>query len=254
MPLSVSQILLRAKELEIQELKRLDVYIQLTGMLGHMVHALQSERGASSIYLASSGKRFIKNRQNLIAESETIAALLLANIEQDLEQEKFNSAKIVSLMAWTILGLEAMPALRESITDQRITGDESVAAFNRVIAGLISLIFELADVGGDPDISRLMVSLFYLIEGKEMAGRERATGALAFGSGVCQSELKQQFLHLIDAQERSFRILLEFADDTLASHWHDMESTPCNSKLMQMRQIIHNTTPDTPIDSELSDT
>ncbi|MEZ5600036.1 MAG: hypothetical protein R3F36_03050 [Candidatus Competibacteraceae bacterium] len=49
-PSSVSDIVLLAKRLEIDELKHLQSRAHLVGVISHMVHALQAERGASSIY------------------------------------------------------------------------------------------------------------------------------------------------------------------------------------------------------------
>ncbi len=253
MKISATQLILRAKQREILELKRLNNRVRLAGILGHMVHVLQSERGASSIYLASSGKRFNITRNKLIEESEAVTTLLLEEIEQELDNSSFYSSKIVSLMAWAILGLEAMPELRTSITRHNISGFESVAAFSRMISGLIALIFELADAGVDPEISRLLVSLFYLIDGKEMAGQERANGALAFAAGTCDTQLQQRILHLIDAQQRSLRIFLEFSDKSLSEQWRKLENTTCIEQLEQMRELIRHTDAQTSLDSDISD-
>jgi len=72
MALTVSDIVLAAKQLEIEELKRLQSRSHLVGVISHLIHALQAERGASSIYLASSGKRFGETRRKLIGESQAV--------------------------------------------------------------------------------------------------------------------------------------------------------------------------------------
>ena len=84
MPLSVPYIVLLAKQLEIEELKRLKARSQLVGVIGHMIHVLQSERGASSIYLASAGKRFETTRLELIGESEAVEKELRKIFENEL--------------------------------------------------------------------------------------------------------------------------------------------------------------------------
>lgn len=256
MPLSVPYIVLLAKQLEIEELKRLKARSQLVGVIGHMIHVLQSERGASSIYLASAGKRFETTRLELIGESEAVEKELRKIFENELSysSSSHSNTKIISLMAWVLLGLDALPEFRERIKDQQLSGSDSVAAFSRLIAGLTSLIFELADAAVDPNISRRLVSLFNLIEGKELAGQERAVGALAFGAGLCDEPIRQRILHLIDAQERNFRIFLELAEEPVITSWHDMESMACVTQLQQLRQLIRTTKPDTALDPNLSDT
>lgn len=254
MTLSVPYILLVSKQLEIEELKRLKARSYLVGSIGHMIHALQSERGASSIYLASSGIRFETMRLELIRESESVERELRKKIENELGLSSYSNAKIISLMAWVLLGLDALPELRERITGHQLSGSESVTAFSRLIAGLISLIFELADAAVDPNITRLLVGLFNLVEGKELAGQERAVGALAFGSGRCDKHLHQRISHLIDAQDRNFRVFLEFAEKPVTTSWRDMESQPFVATLKHLRQLLSSATSETVLDSNLSDT
>ncbi len=205
MSLSVHYIALVAKQLEIEELKRLKSRAQLVGAVGHMIHVLQTERGSSSIYLASSGERFIHERQAHVAESELIEKTLRDRIEAELDKSSYANTKIISLMAWVILGLDAMPDLRKRIDELKLPGEELVAAYSRLIAGLISLIFEVADAAIDPDVSRILVALFNFIQGKELAGQERAVGALSFGSRLCSEHLQQKISHLTDAQESSLK-------------------------------------------------
>lgn len=253
MPLSVPYIVLVAKQLEIEELKRLKTRSQLVGVVGHMIHVLQSERGASSIYLASSGERFEDTRLALIAESESVEQALRRIIEAELGFSSYSNAKILALMAWVLLGIDALPELRDGIKNHQLSGSDSVAAFSRLIAGLISLIFELADAAADPTISRLLVALLNLVEGKELAGQERAVGALAFGSGHCDEALQQRILHLIDAQARHFRIFLEFAEEPITTRWHDMENTACVTRLQQLRRLIRGAKNKATLDTNLSD-
>ena len=111
-----------------------------------------------------------------------------------------------------------------NISKHQLSGSESVAAFSRLIAGLISLIFEVADAAIDPDISQQLVALFNLIQGKEFAGQERAVGALAFGSGTVSEAQQQRLSHLVDGQERNFRVFLEFAEVSVVNKWHELQS------------------------------
>jgi len=69
MPLSVSQLVLRAKQLEIDTVQQLAGRVALADLIGQLIHALQHERGASSIYLASGGQRFAAERQAAVAQA-----------------------------------------------------------------------------------------------------------------------------------------------------------------------------------------
>lgn len=254
MSLSVPYIVLVAKQLEIEDLKRLKARSHLVGVIGHMIHVLQSERGASSIYLASKGKRFGETRLALINEAESVETSLRQIFENELRYPSLTNTKIISLMAWVILGLDALPDIRDQINSHKRSGSESVAAFSRLIAGLIALVFELTDAAADPSISKLLVGLLNLVEGKELAGQERAVGALAFGSGSCDDAIKQRIIHLIDAQEQNFRIFLEFVDDPVITSWQKMENMPFITELQRLRGLLRAANPNKKFDPSLSDT
>jgi hypothetical protein len=253
MVLSVPNIVLLAKQHEIEALQRLASNARLVGVIGHLIHTLQSERGASSIFLASAGKRFASERLKMVQDSEAVERELRAGFEIELEQAAFASARLISLMAWALLGLDALPALRRRIAERQLPAGEAVAAYSRLIAGLVSLIFEVADAAIDPDISALLVALFNLVEGKERAGQERAVGALSFASGVCDGAHQQRILHLIDAQERSFQVFCDFAEEPVVAQWHALQNAPFVARLERLRRVLCSTRPGAALDPNLSD-
>jgi hypothetical protein len=252
MTLSVPQIALAARKLEAEELKRLQSSAHLVGVTGLMIHVLQKERGASSLFLASSGRRFREEREALILESESVEALLRESIESESLDSGSSNARILSLMAWILLGLEALPELRTRVSNREMDGNACLTAFSRLIAGLISLIFEVADAAANPAVSQLLVALFNLVQGKELAGQERAVGALCFGSGIVSGAFQQRLAFLADAQERNFRLFEEFAGEPFAGNWHRMQETPGNDQLDQMRRLLTETAPGALLDANLS--
>ena len=73
------------------------------------------------------------------------------------------------------------------VRQRATTAGEATQHFSRVIAALLALVFEAADVAAEPAVSRLLVALFNLMQGKELAGQERASGAAAFAAGGAAS-------------------------------------------------------------------
>lgn len=253
MELSVANIVLVAKQHEIEELRHLASKAQLVGVIGHLVHALQNERGASSIFLASGGQRFEATRRELIDDALAVESYLRASFEAQLENASFGNAKLLSLMAWVLLGLDALPDLRRQISEQKMSAHEAVTAISRLIAGLVSLIFEVADAAIDPDISRLLVALFNFVQGKELAGQERAIGALSFASGCCDGPHQQRVLHLIDAQESNFQIFSEFAEPAVLEQWQAGQEAPYVVHVERLRRILCSAKPGAALDANLSD-
>lgn len=252
MTLSVQHIALIAKQQEIEDLRRLQSRTDLVITAGRLIHALQAERGASSIYIASEGKQFQGKRHQLLVEAQAIENQLRQSIETELNHASITSTRIVSLIAWIILGLDALFDLRKRITDKCLSGEQSIAAFTRLISGLISLIFEVADTAVDPQVSRHLVALFNLVQGKEFAGQERALGSLAFGSGQCSKQYQQKLRHAIEAQESNFKVFQEFSDEAVTAKWLAIQNMPVMTELSRLRYMLSSADENTKLNTELS--
>ncbi len=86
-------------------------------------------------------------------------------------------------MAWALLGLDALDALRTQIERQALTAHDSVAAYSHLIAGLIELVFHVADAAVLPSISRCWWPSLHLVQAQEAAGPGAGRGRAAFASG-----------------------------------------------------------------------
>lgn len=253
MPLSVSHLVLRAKQLEIESIQHLAARVELADVIGQLIHALQRERGATSIYLASGGQRFAAERQLAVDEALPIEGALRDLFARQVAPDQGASAHTLSLMAWVLLDLEALAQWRLQIANRATSAHDSVAAFSRLIAGLVELIFHVADAALHPGISRLLVAFVHLVQGKESAGQERAVGAQLFASG-CNDEAEQQrIVHLIEAQERSLAVFEEFAQTELRARWQQHQLTPIVAQLERMRRTLCTVKPGAALDTRLSE-
>ncbi|HET6787261.1 MAG TPA: nitrate- and nitrite sensing domain-containing protein, partial [Aquabacterium sp.] len=252
MSLSVSALVLRAKQLETDAVRHLAGRVDLADVIGQLIHALQHERGVTSIYLGSGGQRFVAERLSAMDQARPIEATLRALFAQQLAPEHGATARTLSLMAWVLLDLDALAGLREQIAQRTPSAHDSVAAFSRLIAGLVELIFHVADAAPYPDISRLLVALVHLLQGKEAAGQERAVGAHLFASGCSDEAEQQRVIHLIDAQERSLRVFEEFAEAALRGRWQQHQLTPHVAQLERLRRTLCTARPGAALDTALS--
>ena len=254
MPALVSDFVLRARQLDIEAIQALAQRVDLAAVIGQLVHLLQRERGLSSIYLASQGQRLATDRQVAIEETRPAEAALASLFQAQLQPASGASARSLSLMAWVMLDLETLQALRAAIDQRAPTAHDAVAGYSRVIAGLVELIFHLADAAPDPVISRMLVALVHLVQGKEAAGQERALGAQLFASGQCDDDSQQRVVHLIDAQERALHVFAEFAEADLRARWEHHQLTPHVAQLERLRRTLCTARTGTALDSALSET
>lgn len=254
-PLTVSNLVLRSRRLEIDAVRHLADRAILVDVVGQLIEGLQRERGASGAYLASNAQRFAELRASVVQEVRALESKLREEFARHLEPEQGATAKALSLMAWVLLGLDSLPALRSQIDKHAMTAHDSVAAFSHLIAGLIELVFHVADAAGLPSVSRQLVALLHLVQAQEEAGQERAMGALLYASGQGSEAHQQRVLHLIDAQERSLRVFTEFADPPLRARWEQQQQqlVPAIAQLERLRRTLCVVRPGAALDSNLSD-
>ncbi|MEJ8812496.1 nitrate- and nitrite sensing domain-containing protein [Variovorax ureilyticus] len=245
--------LIAALRCEIEGLEQLDRTSELVGTIGRLVHALQRERGLSNVLLASHGARFAEQRREQIAECLRMEAAVRQSFEELAAQRRIgNGARLFSRIAWVLPGLDALPELRHSVGALKIDAAESTAAFVKLIAGLLAVVFEAADGATDPEISRVLVALFNFMQGKEFAGQERACGAAAFASGRNDGARQQQWLHLIDSQERCFKVFVSFSSAALAEVWRTNQPPGQIAELERLRRIACAAPAGVSLDPELS--
>jgi hypothetical protein len=163
-----------------------------------------------------------------------------------------NGARLFSRIAWVLPGLDALPGLRGRVAALALPVADATAAYARLITGLLAVVFEAADGATDPEISRLLAAMFNFMQGKEFAGLERACGGAAFASGRNERARQQQWLDLIDSQERCFKVFAEFAGPELAERWLAHLPPAQLAELERLRRIACATPAGVALDPELS--
>ncbi|HYP70311.1 MAG TPA: nitrate- and nitrite sensing domain-containing protein [Variovorax sp.] len=247
--------LVAALRCEIDALEELARTSELVADIGRLIHALQRERGLSNGLLASRGERFAAQRQEQIRECLACEQAVRAGFDAlaaDRRRHSANGARLFSRIAWVLPGMDALPALRSRIGALEFDPAQATAAFVKLVAGLLAVVFEAADGATDPEISRRLVAMFNFMQGKEFAGQERACGAAAFGSGRSEPARQQQWLQLISSQEACFHTFTEFASGTLASRWQASQAPTQLAELERLRRIACSAPVGAALDSELS--
>ena len=206
---TITPLLLRATRLELQATRHLAARIALVDALRESIHALQRERGASSIYLASGGARCAGERLAAMGAGasalENLQALLAAQGARTAQEEHADAdvdASLLRLMAWVLLGLQGLGALRAAIAAQHIGAQDASATFGQCIAAMLQLLAHLADASllpGVPSVSRLLAALLHLAQGKEAAAQEGAAGARLLAAGQCDAAAQEHMVQLIEA-------------------------------------------------------
>lgn len=238
MSLTALSFVLASKKSEITCLQQLLEMGRLVGAVSQLIHVLQRERGTANIFLCSNGELWAdrlseRARQVQLAEravGERLQALDLSG------QSMSNAPRLFSRIAAVLHSLSTLPLLRRQVQAQEIGQPEAMRQYNDVIRTHLALVFEAADISGDPLISRALLAMFSFMQGKELAGQERALGAAGFAARRFDEPAQQQLLELIEGQERCFQTFSEFADARCLAQWQQ-QLTADSSEFERLRRI-----------------
>ncbi len=190
-----------AKQHEIEALQRLLAGCELVGDIGALIHELQRERGATSLFLGSRGRQFGPELAAQVAraagrEQTVRTGLRLTAIDVG------HGGRLVAAAGRAAAALDDLPPMRARISRLDVPLTVGTAAFTDLIARLLAVVSEMAAVSSDPALSGELIAYFNFVLAKEYAGQERATGSAALASGGFQPEAYHRFLALGAEQER----------------------------------------------------
>ncbi|MBN3984428.1 nitrate regulatory protein [Serratia marcescens] len=238
MALSALSFVQASKKSEIAGLQQLLQLGELVGAVSLMIHALQRERGTSNIFLCSHGNTWgkqLSERALEVRKAEEAVSQWLAS--QDLTGPNLaNAPRLLSRIASVLHSLSTLPQLRQQVLGLSISQPDAMNAYNEAIRSHLSLVFETADISGDPSISRALLAMFSFMQGKELAAQERATAAAGFAAGHFDVIAQQQFTGLIESQERCFQTFMEFAAPRCLAMWRQQMNQD-SSEFERFRRI-----------------
>lgn len=228
-----------------RDLEKLAQSCALVLAVGELVHGLQRERGSSQIFLVSGGQRFGPELEACIRDSLASEARLLAWADGlEADGDFTGGMRLLTRVAIVVEGLEGLPGLRETLRARRCSGTDAMQQYTQRISALLALIFEVADVAADPEVSRQLVALFNLIQGKEFAGQERAAGAGALAAGRCGEQGAQRLLHLQEQQELCLQRFEAFCAADILPRWRALQARMPLAELERLRRTLATATED----------
>lgn len=232
--------LLATQRCEMRGLEQVQQAVHLVSAVRGLVHELQRERGASNLYLGSEGKRHAEVMLLSRERSDRALADWLAQLDDWHKPEAcaYGRSRLLGRIAMAAHVLNELDTLRHVVHARQLAAMKATQAYSEIIGALLAVAFEAADTDADVHISRLLLALINLMQGKELSGQERAIGAAGFSCGGFNDVLRQALQHRIYAQAHSFEVFHEFADDSARSAWDDLLHAPEMVELIRLRRLV----------------
>jgi methyl-accepting chemotaxis protein len=181
---------------------------QTISSISELVHELQRERGASSVFVGSRGAQMraeLPAQRQRTDQKRAQAQAHLTELVATTEAPALRRAVEQSAAAVDLLGRR-----RSEVDALSLTGAASNEYFTDTIGKLMTVSNTLISSGAASSIATAVTSYVGLMQGKERAGQERATGGVGVAAGKFELNAYGRILSLAAAQEAFF--------DTFASN------------------------------------
>lgn len=238
---SALECVIAARRSELRDLRLLEDLVALVGAATDFVHCAQGERGLSSLLLARRREEAVQRLARQRQVTDVAQAGLQTRVRTlDLMFGRGGGygARLFSRLGVGLQALLALPALRNRVDKQAFDVRQSTQAYNRLVGAWMSVVFEVADVAGDAQITRLLVALFNLTHAKEMVGQERALGSALFASGAVDDEARHQVQDLVDSQWRGLSAFAHFASAPLQVRVGEWQQRAQHDGRARLRRLL----------------
>ncbi len=212
---SVAKLWLASKRAEHYALEMLFDLSLLINQIHKMIHYLQLERGASVLFLVNDGEVL-----NDIDYREYRSAFCVKRTEFNESLDKWLQASEGKILgggvyvnlakALNVLEKDLF-TVRRDVDARQVSSIQCAKEIGRIIQVLMNVIVDMAELTQQPVISKLMVSLIYIMKAKELSGQERAIGVYLAVSATKDQQLEDERLGLIELQDYYFDLFEEVA-------------------------------------------
>ncbi|MDD2810058.1 methyl-accepting chemotaxis protein [Rhodoferax sp.] len=195
--------------------------------LSDVVHNLQIERGSSTGFSTSGGKKFA----DVVAKRREVTDASVGVLKQ--------AATVApGLVAAALERLDVLGAERQAITALQRSGAQTAAYYTQTIAVLLKSLAAVSVQDVEPSVARKMTALFALIKGKEWAGQERAflTGVLV--SDTINMVQFQGLMERLFKQDTQFETFLTYATPAQVQAFAALGEQGFSQEVARIRQRV----------------
>lgn len=230
-----SGILLYQARQVVTEMDQLDSLAKLAPKISALVHEMQKERGASAVFLSSSGNRFgdevraqrRETNEQLDGLNEALDDFDAAAYSDELDRRVRKASSALS----------ELQSVRSRVDGQTVEVSGMAGYYTGTIATMLTVIEAMSEISHNSEITQAFIAYTSFLQGKETAGIERAVGSAGFGSGEFSPAVYRRFAALIASQESFFSIFHKNATDEQEELFQETIAGPVLDEVVRMRKV-----------------
>lgn len=218
------------------EMNQIGTLAEIAPALSLVVHELQKERGLSTGYIGSKGNDFKDELQAQRRQSDRVLKELQDNL--GVAGEAVNTGALASRLSAAERYLSALSDIRAKIDSVQLDGSAMATWYSEAIARYIAVIEQTSELITDLQLSRTLAAYAAFVASKELAGQQRALGALGLVAGKFDPTTHQRFVELSAEQRRLVSNFVALTSPGLKAALADLENSAPIRRVDQMRQLI----------------
>jgi methyl-accepting chemotaxis protein len=170
--LCFSGMLIAGKYRVAREMSALQTVSKLAVSSSQLVHELQKERGMTSLFAGSQGRKFAAELAAQHAETDR-AQQALAGSLKSFDRGQF-SAAFEEKLGIALRGIEMIDSHRGKVSALTLPAADATAFYTQMIAALLGTIEEIAKRTTEAELSPYISGYTNFLKAKEWTGQERA--------------------------------------------------------------------------------
>lgn len=206
---------------------------KLATTTGELVHQLQIERGASALFIGSHGAEGGKVLDDQRAAVDHALAVFRA---QDAKLAA--SGEVAEHAHAFIAQLDKHAGARADISSLTMSKADSVTYFTTLIGFGVRLDDALSQAASDRDVNRALLVYNDVVNGKEVAGQERALGVANLSNDHFAPEAWSRWDLMEGKQSGLFSAVERFGAPAQVELWRQNQASPEEARVVQLRAQI----------------
>lgn len=214
---------------------RLSKLLDVAVSMSNLVHTQQKERGATAVYINTSGREFEQELRDLRIETDANYAALVQDIA--LLTEVGVGAEVAAKLEEIETTLTLLPIIREQVDQFEIGASDAITYYTELNAELLSFFQYMAANSENPNVARVAGGLVPLLKAKEKAGIERALGSSAFAAKKFSVSGYAAFTDVIAIQDAYFELFTERANPETVEKLEEINNSEVMQTISEMRNF-----------------
>lgn len=198
-----------------------------------LVHELQTERGMSSLYITSQGKKFAQEiTQQRTSTDSKIKAFKGFLDSSSLKDSQQLSADLTLLMAH----LKELSSIRDGVSNLTLTPKGAIDYFTNLNGEFLHIIAQLPQLSSNAEMSSKLSAYSNFLKGKERSGIERAVLSSTFANNGFLPSMYEKLIALIAAQDAYMEVFFANAPSEYINLFKEKAKDAAFAETQKMRE------------------